>query len=141
MDIKVLQNRIRSGDQRTYLDLSDEYGWTLYSFLSKRLHDPDQRQKVYAQILSGFYRDVPSMSQQGSVDTLLLQYADIYCRKISITSEEMKTSGGFGFWVALILLLLLNGICLWIIGGILMEMGILPETDLGYHWLKELILI
>ena len=75
------------------------------------------------------------------MDTLLLQYADIYCRKKSITSEEMKTSGGFGFWVALILLLLLNGICLWIIGGILMEMGILPEMDLGYHWLKELILI
>ena len=141
MDITVLQLRIRSGDQKAFLDLSNEYGWTLYSYLSQRIHNRDLVQSTYQEVLNEFYRNVPNMDQKGSVEAALLVLADIYCVQVPVQPEKIEKSSGLSFWIGLVILLLLNGLCLWIIGGILMEMGIIPSFDLGYSWIRTLLSI
>ena len=139
MDIKVLQERIRSGDQTAYLDLSNEYGWALYSYLSERIREPDLVQSTYQEVLNEFYRNIPNMNQKGSVEAVLLGLADAYCGHVPPPPEKVEKSAGLRFWFCLILLLLLNGLCMWIIVGILMEMGVIPTLNLGYNWFKNLI--
>lgn len=141
MDITVLQKRIQAGDQKVFLDLSDEYGWTLYSYLSQRIRNPVLVKHAYEQILKKFYLNIQHTDQQGSAETVLLLLADAYCVELPPQTEAVQSPSGFGFWVALILLILLNGLCLWIIGGILMEMGMIPLFDLGYSWIRTLLSI
>lgn len=139
MDINVLRERIRANDSRAFLDLSEEYGWILYSFLSKRIHEPDMLQRAYEQVLTDFYRNIRHSKEQGSVEPALMAVAEAYCGKLPAERQTAHSFPGCGFWVALVLLILLNIICLWFIGGILMEIGIIPYFDLGYSWIRTVL--
>lgn len=49
-------------------------------------------------------------------------------------AEDRKNPGGAGFWIAVIALGLCIMFAVWVIVGLLMDMSLLPEFDLGYDW-------
>lgn len=139
MDIKELRERTQSGDLSVFTDISNEYGWAVYTSLSERIRDRDAVKNAYTQIMSDFYRDVREGKMQGEIKDILLDAVNRYCAMFPAAPEASEKPAGVGFWLLLTLLLVLNGICLWMIAGILMEMNVLPTIDLGYSWIKALI--
>jgi len=53
--------------------------------------------------------------------------------------ERASKSPKQGRWLGSVLLALFLLILLWVLGGILMDLGILPFIDLGYSWFNETI--
>jgi len=148
MNIGDRSGREQTRDPALYLELSNEYGWKLYSYLRAKLKDPKDLPAAYEKAMQRFYQSVIGQSGQGNLEARLYEAADSVCETgkpaaqklkghtVSDTAENMltETKGGFGFWLALVLLLLLNTVCLWFIVGLLMDMGFIPVFDLGYSW-------
>lgn len=139
MDHERLQERIRTGDPTAFRDFSDRYGWDVYSSLSQRIRDQEALKAAYTEIMSEVYRNAGAGKLEGDLESALTDAVNRYCGGHPDKPVAEEKPAGAGFWIMLILLLALNGICLWLIGGILMEMGILPAFDLGYSWLKSIL--
>ena len=95
-------------------------------------------------VLRGFYDGLSENTGQGSIESLLYETADRFCRaqypnpKIAKSANanpvKQKPADRVIFWPVFLLLIILNCGCLWVIAGLLMDMGILPVIDLGYSW-------
>lgn len=155
MDINELRSRAADRDATAYLELSNEYGWKLYSYLRDRIDDQKGLSSAYEKILRGFYQGITDDNRQGSIETMLYEAADRFCadngsqpaskkaRKQKSTHKQEQSrkekGSGFGFWLSFLVLLVLNLICLWIIAGLFMDMGLIPFLDLGYDWFNNFI--
>lgn len=149
MDDKDVKRSGYDRDSAMYLELSDKYGWQLYSYLSEKTQNPKDLPAIYEKAMRSFYKKVCSGNSEKELETVLFETADQILRNtdsvvtdnssgaISKTKKAEKEGGGFLFWLAFLLLLLLNVFCLWAIVGLLMNMGFLPVTDLGYSWFHE----
>ena len=112
-----------------FLRLSDLYGWKLYQYLMERTTDKQLLQKLYSDCLEELCRGAPGDSRE---EELLLEIAE---RVLSRHAESEKPSKrNWGFIISLLLIMGLILVCLWILPGLLMEMGILPYVNLGYPW-------
>ena len=144
MEINELRQRARMRDMNAYLELSNEYGWKLYSYLQKNIKDKNKLSETYDLVLRGFYDGLSENTRQGSIESLLYETADRFCRaqypnpKIAKSANanpvKQKPADRVIFWPVFLLLIILNCGCLWVIAGLLMDMGILPVIDLGYSW-------
>ena len=138
-----------------YLELSNEYGWKLYSYLQKKIKDHKVLSSVYEKAMLDFYKCAMERCPD-NMEEMLYNIADRAYnagtaasaasagrRKQEKTEDARQTlgrkkqQGGFGFWLIFMLLLLLNMFCLWVIVGLLMDMGIITEIDLGFSWFDE----
>ena len=137
-------NPVDNQDPSFYMEVSEQYGWKLYSYLQTKIKDPKRIKTVYESVMLTFCDTVKNNTRYKNMDAVLYAFADQACgisRPIALErhdtdSEKGKKSGdnSIGFWIAFVLLLLLNFLCLWIIAGLLMDLGILPSIDLGYSW-------
>lgn len=154
MEINDIWNRIRHRDMGANLELSNEYGWIIYSHIRERLDSPEAVTRAYDAALKMFC-DAASESTDGDpLSAMLCAYADIACIQESPGLSSVppapsakkrqhprrKRSKGHGFFrtlgFAVCFFVLLAGIlaALWVVAGLLMDMGFLPEWDLGYQW-------
>ncbi len=124
-----------------YLRTSDRYGWKLYSYLRSRTADPKLVEKLYRECLLEFCK-----CGKAEDEDLLLRIAQRVCvSQIPVTQDrclqlEPERKGGFGFYVCLTLLIMLIALCLWVILGLLMELGIIPHFNLGHGWILDWIM-
>lgn len=157
-----LLNRIRKRDVNAYLELTQTYGWKLYSHLRAKFDDRELTDAAFNETLTNFYNAIAGGTGDDAVESLLLAYADQTCQKLKQTSKvpaqsadtpkprlaqepveaDTKSSGkssglGFGLGVGILVLGILAA--LWVIVGLLMDMNILPELDLGYSWFNTAI--
>ena len=139
MDGKMLGERIRTGDPAAFRDFSDQYGWDVYSALSQRIRDQEALKAAYTEIMSAAYVNAGTGNLQGDIGSALADAINQHCCQLPHEQVTEEKPAGVLFWTVLILLVVLNLICLWLIGGILMEVGILPAIDLGYSWLKSIL--
>lgn len=142
-----MQNRSFRLDPAKYLELSGRYGWKLYSHLSERIEDRQILSEIYEKGMERFCELAETCDDPDALDKFLAEAADYACEGLkkpeeSPNSEKAKSrkGSGFGFWLAFTALLLLNLACLWVILGLLMDMGILPEIDLGYSWAQYTVI-
>ena len=119
-----------------FLRVSDLYGWKLYQLLLERTSDKQLLEELYAECLEAFCKENPGGSNE---EAHLMKTAELVCtarlQSQRREPEEPKQWRHRGYVISIFLLLALIALCLWIIAGLLMELGILPYVNLGYPWL------
>lgn len=142
-----MQNLSFRLDPAKYLELSGQYGWKLYSRLSERIEDRKVLLEIYEKGMERFCELAETCDDPDVLEKLLADAADYACeglinpeRPLNSAKAKSRKGSGFGFWLAFTALLLLNLACLWVILGLLMDMGILPEIDLGYRWAQNTVM-
>lgn len=171
MDTIEMLNRIKTRDFKAYCQLTEDYGWKLYSRIRERFDDAQKANAVFNETLSCFCSDLTDHEGDDALDALLLAYAEKVCSRMEqneqqtelqnvqqnreeqfvsevpddsedIMEEEtappkkdkVSTRGSFGFRLCIFLLLLGILAVIWIILGLLMDMNLIPQLDLGYTW-------
>lgn len=163
METLEMLNRVKSKDSKAFCQLTEDYGWKVYSCIRERIGDADQVNAAFHETFSDFSSDLTSQDGSDAVEALLLAYADRVCSRMENASakpakaapyavpvpeafraepsaEKKKTKepghGQGRIWFGLCVAVLLLGIAaaVWTILGLLMDMGYVPELDLGYSW-------
>lgn len=142
MDSNQLLNRMKERDMVAYHYLTERYGWKLYSYLKKRLPNQEQVDAAMNETLRQFYNTVAGSDD--AIEALLISFADQTCQHMTkFQSERVPTVlkkrtgvkiGTVLYVIAVSFLLLCILGSIWVIIGILMSLGIIPEVDLGYSW-------
>lgn len=156
-----LLDRMKENDTGAFLELTDRYGWAVYSAICEKYPDPIVADKVYNETMNAFYYALAVSDAEDPLEALLTGFAnrispdrllfDQSTRAGEHQVPEIRLCHGvlhsknpadsarkpIGFWyvLAIVLILLTIAGLLWIIAGMLMEMGYLPFYDLGYSWL------
>lgn len=142
-----MQNRSFRLDPAKYLELSGQYGWKLYSCLSERIEDRKVLSEIYEKGMERFCELAETCDDPDALDKYLADAADYAFEGLkkpegspNPAKIKPRKGSGVGFWLAFTALFLLNLACLWVILGLLMDMGILPEIDLGYSWAQYTVM-
>ena len=167
MSYSDLLDRMMHQDTDAFLEMTDRYGWALYSAIRKVHPDKEDADKIYQETMQQFYRCLQNPDCEDPMEALLAAWADhIAYRKglrmvISdaeqfVLSDEPpavkarrlvqpqsplpeKRKNWFVGIIGAVLLLIVLTASVWVIVGFLMETGVLPYLDLGYTWFCSLI--
>lgn len=137
-----LLKKMMQRDSSAFLEMTEQYSWSVYSKIRESVTDPDQTDRLFHMSMDGFYRGLYESRTEDPVEALLLMYTDMVLQeerektgvlrpqKNSITQEKGSVFSG------LLTALLLGAIAvtIWIIAGLLMDMNLLPFFDAGYSW-------
>lgn len=142
MEKNGLHDRRNVWDTGGFLEFSNEYGLVLFYRLKSRISEPELLRMVYESVLTEVHNATEEGISADDVESLLLAAADRACTDLHVPSDQPKGEriGGAGFWIAFALLLILNTVFLWVIAKLLMDMGFLPAVDLGYSWIREVLI-
>ena len=139
MDPNQLLNRLKNRDMEAYHHLTEKYGWKLYSYLKTRFQDKAKVDEALNETLHRFYSTIAGSDD--AIEALLISFAERTCQDMMGGNKrsvpEKKSSGKIGrilFIIAISILIFCIFVALWIIVGLLMDLGIMPEVDLGYSW-------
>lgn len=151
MDSNELLKGIQQRDTDAYLYLTQAYGWKLYAHLSEKLKDTELTNRAFNDTLANFYDCLAGSKGEDAVEALLYAFADRTCQELGREtvpappavqerkSRPVKKRSVFAsivFWITATLLIVGILAALWVIAALLMEMGFLPEVDLGYEWVR-----
>lgn len=157
-----LLERMMQKDTDAFLELTDRYGWALYSEIRKKYPNKEAADKIYDETMQLVYRCLQNPVWEDPMEALLCAFAEkigegkglstasfetmevdedlqppvIRLQQtkadIRVTSQKRKTS----IWFKMAMVLVLAGFAavIWICVGLLMEAGMLPYYDLGYTW-------
>jgi len=157
MSYSDLLDRMKNRDTEAFLEMTDRYGWAVYSAIREKHADHDEADRIYQETMNGFYHSLLNPAAEDPLEALLCTFADQISDKIpdSLPPEREKenqppkirlydepqpvsASAGkkHGFWYGLGILLVLVAIAavLWCMAGLLMDMQVIPYCDLGYSW-------
>ena len=145
MDSNQLLDRLKDRDMEAFHHLTERYGWKLYSYLKTRFRDKEQVDAAMNATLHQFYNAVAGSDDP--IEALLFSFADRTCQNMtdgqsipSVESPAMRSDRkgeNIFFLVAFIVLVIGIFLALWVIIGLLMGLGIMPEVDFGYSWFNE----
>lgn len=161
-----LLERMMQRDAEAFLELTDRYGWMLYSEIRKRVPNKAEADRIYDETMCQFYGSLQNSACEDPIEAMLCAFADKIAEKQGITytpfipklaeyaiqppavqvpvleEEPEKTAPKRKgrFWLRLGLFLVLIGFAavIWIGVGLMMEAGMLPYYDLGYTWFARL---
>ena len=208
-ETKELFNRIKRKDNGSFNQLTEAYGWKLYSYIRRSVPDREKADRIFNDTLAQFHDSAESYDCEDPIEAMLCLYADRLSKEsgesngsfhvdpvpakreqtvkesgkesylpaaasankdfqqsVSAKEEEWtigcgrefrfpddtskkqkkaekqkagKRSGWSSFLYGLCVFLLVVGIlaALWFLVGILVDMEILPDWDLGYSWFNE----
>lgn len=161
MHYSDLLDRMKRNDSDAFLEMTDRYGWAVYSAIRQRCTDQETAEKLYNETMNGFYYALADSDAEDPLEALLYVFAngispeessfkqnipeswasvpEIQLSQAQAASQKSIVSKKkqHGFWdilLVILMLILLIG-CLWIIVGFLMKMNYIPYFDLGYSWL------
>lgn len=162
-----LLERMMHRDTDAFLEMTDRYGWALYSEIRNKYPDKSEADRIYDETMQQFYRSLQNPACEDPMEALLCAFADRISEQKGIRADpfmknisgddisppsiqlkntqiytEQKTGKRKGrFWFRLAALLLAIGFfsVIWIGVGLMMEAGMIPYFDLGYHWFADLV--
>ena len=159
MENNELFQRIKANDQEAFRELTDKYGWKVYSRIRKSTEDREKADLIFKKAFADFFESMKDSDTEDVIEAMLCVYAAMAADDIEKAEADNKKEGtpetavtGLpevteapkkkkrSFFSRLLytlnVLLLVAGIviALWAMAGLLMSLDILPELDLGYSW-------
>ncbi len=166
MGYSDLLERMMHRDTDAFLEMTDQYGWALYSEIRKKCPNKADADRIYDETMQQFYRYLQNPASEDPLEALLCAFADHISKKWpvpagqagtcepldgiqpppvqfqpEITREQSKAGKPRGrFWFRFGMFLVMAGFAavIWISLGLMMEAGILPYYDLGYTWFSAI---
>lgn len=161
-----LLERMMQRDTEAFLELTDRYGWMLYSEIRRKVPGKAEADRVYDETMRQFYGSLQNSACEDPIEAMLCAFADKIAETQGITytpfipklaeyaiqppavqvpvleEEPEKTAPKRKgrFWRRLGWFLALVGFAavVWVGVGLMMEAGILPYYDLGYSWVSSI---
>lgn len=165
MDYMDLLDRIRSKDADAFLDLTERYGWAVYSAIREKYPDHGAADQIYNETMNLFYHTIADSSPEDPLEALLCllavqisekeahhghSYSDIQTgfTPPAISLDNKETRSNFKqqkkkkFWIQLVMFLVLSVMAavIWCGIGVMMSMEYIPYCDLGYSWFNANII-
>ena len=162
-----LLERMMQKDTDAFLEMTDRYGWALYSDIRKKYPNKADADRIYDETMQYFYRCMQNPNCEDPVEALLCAFADKIAEKQGFSADYLnvqkppeglnppvvqlkqnetavpviKRKRKGNIWLRLCLTLVCIGFAavVWIGIGLMMEAGILPYYDLGYSWFFMLV--
>lgn len=155
-----LLDRMKNNDPEAFLELTERYGWAVYTTIRAKCSDHALADRIYNETMNLFYHSLSDSAAEDPVEALLCALADrlnpdqqehegifslieerppeVHLRDRMISGDAATSIGRKrkGIWRGLgfMLFLISCAVILWCIAGFLMGMGIIPNFDLGYAW-------
>ena len=155
-----LLDRIKGNDPAAFLEMTDRYGWSVYTSIRKKTSDAAVADKIYNETMNAFYRSLANASAEDPMEAILCTLADHIiveqsCADGSTAVQDVtpptiqleatekpvvhsvsksRKKRSFGYKLCVLLLLLAIAAVIWCIAGQLMVRNIIPDYDLGYSW-------
>lgn len=129
-----LLNRIKKRDMDAYLQLTRDYGWKLYSYLRAQCDNKEMVDAVFDKTMKNFYDSLTADDSEDPVEAILYAYADHTCEQMHWEETAPSKISSVGFVLGILILGVGILAALWVILGLLMDMNLIPELDLGYSW-------
>lgn len=165
MDYTDLLDRIGSKDSDAFLDLTERYGWSVYSVIREKYPDHAAADKIYNETMNLFYHRIADASVEDPLEALLCLLAELiaeketqFCRDhsdlqlgtaapaIYLDNKEERSNSKHRkknkFWIGLVMFLVLSimAAVIWCGIGVMMSMDYIPYCDLGYSWFNANII-
>lgn len=162
MSYSDLLERIQRNESNAFLDLTDRYGWAVYSAIREKYPDKDTAAKIYNETMNSFYHSLSEAQAEDPLEAILIASAakispDVLCLDSSFIETEdgipqiqlhrkevilqnvksRKKKKGFGFYFCMFVILIFCIGTIWCAAGLLMKMNLIPYYDLGYSWLSK----
>lgn len=160
MSYSDLLDRMKGKDTDAFLEMTERYGWPVYSAIRRKYADRVMADRIYNETMNRFYHSLSISDAEDPLEALLCAFADQISPDqlkfdSSITANENKApeikllnvepstmdSGtkvrrkkGFLHHFSLLFLMVVIALLLWFVTGLLMEMNFIPYYDLGYSW-------
>jgi len=157
-----LLERMMQKDTDAFLEMTDRYGWSLYSAIRKKYPNKEIADRIYDETMQLMYRSLQDPGCEDPMEAILCALAETIGRKqgldpdlfakgepaadlqppavqiprtkADLRAAPRKQKTSFWFKCAMILVALGFAAVIWIGTGLLMEAGLLPYYDLGYTW-------
>lgn len=160
MSYSDLLDRMKGNDTEAFLEMTDRYGWAVYSAIREKYSDHAMADKVYNETMNTFYHCLSSSSADDPLEALLCTFADYISAEslgkersvatlenmppkiqlrngvepVRYSGASVGRKGSFWYGFGVLLVLLAIAAVLWCILGLLMDMNFIPYYDLGYSW-------
>lgn len=160
MSYSNLLERMQRNDTEAFLEMTDRYGWAVYSAIREKYADQAEADRIYNETMNAFYHSLANSSAEDPLEALLCLFADYVsadsldsvssaapveqkppriqlCDSVQPAEDTAKTGRSKrGIWYGLGVFLVLMAIAavLWSIAGLLMCLNYIPFYDLGYSW-------
>lgn len=155
-----LLERIKGNDTEAFLEMTDRYGWPVYSAICQKYSDPVLADRVYNETMNAFYHSISSSSSEDPLEDILCAFANrispeklvfelpISSREItppdiqlnrnqlsdSYSVKKVHIGDRFMQCIGFLIVLAFFAVTLWLILGLLMIMEIIPYVNFGYNW-------
>lgn len=152
-----LLERMKRNDTEAFLEMTERYGWSVYSAIREKYPDREQADKIYNETMNAFYHSLAASDAEDPLEALLHGLADRISPDKLLFEQEIKgipdiplcqrkasseksaaparRRKGIGRFFGVLLILVILAGCVWIAAGYLMRMHYIPYYDLGYSWL------
>ncbi len=162
-----LLERMMQRDTDAFLEMTERYGWALYSEIRKKTPNKAEADRIYDETMQQFYRSLQNPACEDPMEALLCAFADKLSDKRGVSADFLSASyteddlqpppvqvltanviekpkprkrkGRFWFRMAMFLLLICFAAVIWMGIGLLMVLEYLPFYDLGYSWFFDLV--
>lgn len=161
-DLDLLE-RIRCNEPDAFLELTERYGWAVYSVIRERYADHTIADKIYNETMNAFYHTLSNSNTEDPLEAILCGFAiqnlekeaanqRIYAEsaeahmppKIHLDvhnrPQETKKKNGFCYFIGTIFILVAIAAVFWCVAGLLMDLNYIPYYDLGYSWFNANIM-
>ena len=89
METNDLFNRIKAKDREAFKQLTEEYGWKVYSRIRETTEDRDQADLIFNKTFSRFYNTIEDFDSNDPIEAMLCVYA-------AVVADEMEKSAAEG---------------------------------------------
>lgn len=162
-----LLTRMMQKDTDAFLELTDRYGWPLYSEIRRKHPNKAEADRIYNETMQYFYHCLQNAACADPVEALLLAFSDQIAEKLDHSDEIfMNTEQEWNMnppyiqldqtkadlyvavskkkrntWFRLGILFVLMGFAtvVWLGLGLMMEAGKIPYYDIGYSWFLDMV--
>ena len=160
-----LLERIQSNDPGAFLEMTERYGWAVYSSIRNKYPDQAVADRVYDETMNAFFNRLSNSSAEDPLEALLCAFADhVSADQCGFTGTASQSAGTppqirlhpqeqpfrtteayskgkkFGGIALIILLWIILLVLVWFTVGVMMAMEYIPFYDLGYSWFNANIL-
>ena len=162
MSYSDLLERIHRNDSNAFLDLTDRYGWAVYSAIRERYPEKDIAANIYNETMNSFYHSLSGTQAEDPLEAILIASVakiapetldfdssfvefengipHIQLHQKGVVFQDVKTrkkKKGFDFHFCIFVILISCIGMIWCSVGLMMKMNLIPYYDLGYSWLSQ----
>lgn len=155
-----LLDRMQSKDAQAFLELTNRYGWSVYSAILSKHKNPAVADQIYNETMNAFYHSLADSPTEDPIEALLCGFAGLIspenlnfeqtilqnpdapptvqlCQKPVLSGQPFRPTAkwrGFRYFLGNLMITMAIAAVLWYMAALLMELGLIPPNDLGYSW-------